>query len=523
MNKLFRLLAFLTPRFLTRIDGWLVTRHPLLWSSRFVHVVFYTLTTLLIFELLIYFIPLVPTIVFVPLYISYISLVFGCVGLGIWLHSQSQYNIWRSFGKSTSSFPYRYTLTCIASLVLFIACACLPCWNAANRAYDYIFNEDIYRVVAASSERIDRFSPLNQLKALPSKKEVDNAQFTSRNRIARMEEESDKLKDKLSDQNLLAEERQQSIGRVRNLERLSTELTVALRREEPRFWILYKQFFTANISDKEANLARTDNVPILVNGHRYIEYETADYNYYESAYYYRDEYGNFLQYRDFINWVILENIAKRLFSSEFTSLVDVCHGKIELKKNEPQRFFRTLTDLTSAPWLFNLSETSALDSEFVIILVQIVFASILALTLAATLSSFFGIKAFFINLIFVILSTTALIVMFAVIDQTSRHMGDDEIGLLAFGLVFFFAFIALLTLYRARKKRVIHGFLWLLSSVTLPLAFIFSLLLLLSGLFNIDPHETGGLMFTTVALLLCAMWYLPSQMRLLYRIYALPR
>src|SRR5690606_35501579 len=99
IKKLFKGLARVTPDFIHRVDDYLITWRPLIWSTRLHYVIFYSLFSLPAFALIVLTLPISPSSVYIPIYISYLSIILGFIALGLWFYSQSLYNIRKSHGK----------------------------------------------------------------------------------------------------------------------------------------------------------------------------------------------------------------------------------------------------------------------------------------------------------------------------------------------------------------------------------------------------------------------------------------
>ncbi len=521
-KRLFKFLSFITPRFLYRLDRHLVARHPLIWSTRLHYVLFYTVTALVCFEVIIRLIPSYPTTVFVPLYIAYFSVLFGVCGLGVWVYSQSRYNISRSYGLSKPFFQQRNVLIFVLTVFLFVSCAIFPIWTASIKAYDYTIGHDIKQQVNQMSAPADSENLIRRLRSLPNRSEIDHMHLKIQEERNYADIRLKKLKDNLVVARQDKEQRRSLAENISSVKLMIDDYQNTLDNRHDRLAIFHKFFFTYLNYSKNDVFEKT-GVIINHQGNAYTELKmtsaTSDAT---RGYYYKDRYGNLYRYDLFIEWLIVDRLAKNLIGNNFTSILDVLYGNLKIDKTDITRILKSTADLKEAPFLFDIAELSERDVDEVIVILEIFFICVLAVMILAATANFFSVRRVAIDTFIAALYFIMLVVIFSIVDQVSKTYSDIEIFTFLILFVFLKSLLAYVYLNKAHRYRPFQSFLWLMSCIALPTTLVLAYFLLREE-YGSYASETEIAITITSAIIFCVLVYFPSQIRLLYKVYALPR
>src|SRR5690606_22240512 len=138
--------------------------------------------------------------VYIPLCISYLSIILGLIALGVWFYSQSQYNIRKSHCKGGRFFQLRYTLIFVSIVFILIITTFLPSWLASHRAYNFYLGTSGVNLVNTIGEQsyYDRYATKrNFIKNFPSALTIKaSIESASKSSSLSMPEDS-KLKERL--------------------------------------------------------------------------------------------------------------------------------------------------------------------------------------------------------------------------------------------------------------------------------------------------------------------------------------
>lgn len=138
MTKLKKILVKLTPHFAKRIDATLITRSPVLWSSKLHYILIYSLTLFLCLGGIAVIYPVSIHTIFDPTWLLIIMGVLSLIALIIWFHYLSKFDMRKCYGRRTRLYDLKYTVICCIGIFSLFASWLGPSWILSQRTLDYV-------------------------------------------------------------------------------------------------------------------------------------------------------------------------------------------------------------------------------------------------------------------------------------------------------------------------------------------------------------------------------------------------
>lgn len=522
IKKLLKGLARVTPDFIHRVDDYLITRRPLIWSTRLHYVLFFSLFSLPGFALIVLALPVTPSSAYIPIYVSYLSIIVGLIALGLWFYSQSQYNIRKSYGKVGGFFQLRYTLIFVSIVFTLIITTFLPSWLASQRAYNFFLGTSAIKLVNNIGEQsyYDRYATkMDFFSGFPSIYEIEvSIKRMSESAVPKTPEES-KPKERLTRESkkIFLE----NVAPVKELQMTNDQSRDFRRSGSAYLYILHSSYLTLP-EDRQADLNNLKNTqPPLKFRKKTFERYLSDNSYYGQSIYI-DEHGNAYSSENLVDLFFVERLLGKLFGSKYGNLQSILDGDITLSSSQEERLIVALDSIIEPPLIYSI--VSDMEYErFGYSLVLMFLSTIILITLVATTTAnYFGTKTFFIDTTTTVGAAIFLFVVTAILDEMTG-INNDELLLLISVVVFLFALFINALLFNCSRRRMGAGFLWQFTTVSIPISLFFALAFFLFEILDVDFGDYTIFYIVYSFILFSLIVYIPFQLRLMYKLYSLPR
>ena len=520
IKRLLRSLGNITPSFVHKVDTYLLTRHPLIWSLRPHFLAFYAGSCSLFFLFLVYAVPISPSSVYLPTYIAYFSIAFGIIGLGFWLYFQSQYNIQKNHGVYDRFFNLKYILMFAAIITMVTASAVLPGWFASKRVESYIFGskipvaiKEIERQVNPNSKSKYELSLVRYLRVL----RYSNF-FEMLNLDIRAKTELDR-----------------SIADIKK--RLKTPSDPTKKSEALRVEM------ESHIESRKEFLRISNLLPlpkgqagIYIKSGKVLRYKNLSYYHYHRTDA-RDSYWS----RYFQGDIYVDK-KKRIFSPETLVLLFLVDraNKLQYKKNpvdlrqitgserlgqytsDEENIYNLISQIGNTPSLYSLYIALEQDEYFWLIYVVSLSFCVFIIVICATTFNFLGAKALFVDTS-VSISVVFVGVLAAIVMNDIRGVSSDESVIYASLSVLLLAVATTILLNRAIRRRKFTTMLWQISCFYIPSSFALAGIVIADEFLSSRELDAFAPKFFITLIFISVILYLPLQLRLMHKLYSLPR